>query len=81
MTGCTVSRYKLFETSPEMIEQELRPAVCEHRQTVIVHICIKIPVSVLFAFSYNAHLFLERDIKIQNLEHFFKGFKLRIDTT
>ena len=26
--GCTVSRYELFETSPETIEQELRPAVC-----------------------------------------------------
>ena len=30
MTGCTVSRYKQFETS-ETIEQELRPAVCEQR--------------------------------------------------
>ena len=28
MTGCTVSRYEQFETSPETIEQELRPAVC-----------------------------------------------------
>ena len=33
MTGCTVSRYAQLETSPETIEQELRPAVCEHRQT------------------------------------------------
>ena len=33
VTGCTVRRYKQLETSPEMIEQELRPAVCEHRQT------------------------------------------------
>ena len=31
--GCTVRRYKQLETSPETIEQELRPAVCEHRQT------------------------------------------------
>ena len=29
VTGCTVSRYEQFETSPETIEQELRPAVCE----------------------------------------------------
>ena len=28
VTGCTVSRYKQFETSSEPIEQELRPAVC-----------------------------------------------------
>ncbi len=26
-------RYDQFETSPEAIEQELRPAVCEHRRT------------------------------------------------
>ena len=31
--GCTVRRYKQLETSPETIEQELLPAVCEHRQT------------------------------------------------
>ncbi len=28
----TVRRYKQLETSPETIEQELRPAVCERRQ-------------------------------------------------
>ena len=34
VTGCiTVRRYKQLETSPKTIEQELRPAVCEHRQT------------------------------------------------
>ena len=33
MTGCTVRRYDQLETSPETIEQELRPAVCERRQT------------------------------------------------
>ena len=33
MTGCTVRRYEQLETSPETIEQELRPAVCEHKQT------------------------------------------------
>ena len=33
VTGCTVRRYKQLETSPETIEQELRPVVCEHRQT------------------------------------------------
>ena len=27
MTGCAFSRYEQFETSPETIEQELRPAV------------------------------------------------------
>ena len=33
VTGCTVRRYEQLETYPETIEQELRPAVCEHRQT------------------------------------------------
>ena len=42
MTGCTVSRYGQFETSPEMIEQELRPGVCEHRQTDIRRIIVLI---------------------------------------
>ena len=32
MTGCTSGEYGQFETSPEAIEQELRPAVCERRQ-------------------------------------------------
>ena len=27
VTGCAVSRYEQFETFPETIEQELRPAV------------------------------------------------------
>ena len=29
------SRYDQFETCPETLEQELRPAVCEQRQTEI----------------------------------------------
>ena len=33
MTGCSVRRYELLETSSETIQQELRPAVCERRQT------------------------------------------------
>ena len=33
MRGCTSVGYDQFETSPEAIEQELRPAVCERRQT------------------------------------------------
>ena len=32
VTGCTVRRYEQLEVSPETIEQELRPAVCERRQ-------------------------------------------------
>ena len=43
MTGCTSGGYDQFETSPEAIEQELRPAVCERRQIdlrqIIVWIC------------------------------------------
>ena len=33
MKGRNDSRYEQFEISPETVEQELRPAVCEHRQT------------------------------------------------
>ena len=33
MTGCTSGGYDQFEKSPKAIEQELRPAVCERRQT------------------------------------------------
>ena len=36
MTGCTSGGYDQLETSPETIEQELRPAVCERIQTVIL---------------------------------------------
>ena len=34
MRGSTSVGYDQFETSPEAIEQELRPAVCERRLTV-----------------------------------------------
>ena len=33
VTGCTSGGYDQLETSPETIDQELRPAVCERRQT------------------------------------------------
>ena len=33
MRGSTSVGYDQFETSPEAIEQELRPAVCERRRT------------------------------------------------
>ena len=33
MTGYTVRRYEQLETFPETIEQALRPAVCERRET------------------------------------------------
>ena len=32
MTGCTSGGYDQLDTNSEAIEQELRPAVCEHRQ-------------------------------------------------
>ena len=35
VTGYAFRRYEQFETSPEAIEQELRPAVCEHRQIYV----------------------------------------------
>ena len=34
MRGRNCRRYEQFETSPETIEQELRPAVCEQTATV-----------------------------------------------
>ena len=40
VTGCTSGGYDQFETSPEAIEQELRPAVCERRQTDLRQIIV-----------------------------------------
>ena len=45
MTGCTSGGYDQFETSPEAIEQELRPAVCERRQTDLRQIIVYITES------------------------------------
>ena len=36
VTGCTVTRYEQLDTSPDMIEQELRPAVCEQYRCCMV---------------------------------------------
>ena len=40
VTGCTSGGCDQFETSPEAIEQELRPALCERSQTYSVDIFI-----------------------------------------
>ena len=40
VTGYTSGGYDQFETSPEPIEQELRPAVCERRQTDLRRIIV-----------------------------------------
>ena len=40
VTGCTSGGYDQFDTSPEAIEQELRPAVCERRQTDLRQIIV-----------------------------------------
>ena len=42
MTGCTSGGCDQLETSPETIEQELRPAVCERRQTDLWRIIVQI---------------------------------------
>ena len=39
-TGSAFRRYEQFETSPETIERELRPAVCEQRQTGLRRIIV-----------------------------------------
>ena len=39
MTGCTSGGYAQLETSPETIGQELRPVVCERRQTDLWRFC------------------------------------------
>ena len=43
MTGCTSGGYDQFETSPEAIEQELRPAVCE-RDRLMANYSIDDPI-------------------------------------
>ena len=40
MTGYTVRRYEQLDTFHETIEQELRPAVCEYRQTDLRRIIV-----------------------------------------
>ena len=40
VTGCTSGVYDQLETSPEKIEHELRPAVCERRQTDLRQIIV-----------------------------------------
>ena len=40
VTGYTSGGYDQLETSPEAIEQELRPAVCERRQTDLRQIIV-----------------------------------------
>ena len=47
MTGYTVRRYEQLETFPETIEQELRPTVCEHRQTDLRRIIVSIGLDVM----------------------------------
>ena len=44
MRGYTVNRYEQFETSPETIQQELRPVVCEQRQTDLRRIIVEIVI-------------------------------------
>ena len=46
MRGSTSVGYDQFETSPEAIEQELRPAVCECRLTE--RLKVKDPVAYFF---------------------------------
>ena len=41
MTGCTSGGYDQLETSPETIDQELPPAVCERRQTDLWRIIVR----------------------------------------
>ena len=53
MTGCTVRRYEQLETSPGMIEQELRPAVCEHKHYSIHIYLFFCELVELFIDSFN----------------------------
>ena len=46
------SRYEQFEISPETIEQELRPVVCEQRQTDICKASYSIDCTKLFRLSF-----------------------------
>ena len=52
--GSTSVGYDQFETSPEAIEQELRPAVCERRPTdrLKANYSIDVGPNTLIAFFY-----------------------------
>ena len=58
MTGCTSGGYDQLETSPEAIEQELRPTVCECRQTDLRQIIDKSQTHIVKYYSkiLRAHL-------------------------
>ena len=47
MTGFTVRRYEQLETFPEMIEQELLPAVCDADRQTNFSIYFDINTSIL----------------------------------
>ena len=59
MRGKTDSRYEQFETSPEMIEQELRRAVCEQQNCnafSTLHFCV---LKVMFRYHFLDHFSTE----------------------
>ena len=71
VTGCTVCRYEQFESSPETIEQELRPAICGHQQTdlrriivLIKALCIFVDFFYHFVIARRAVSFLESYIVV-----------------
>ena len=52
MRGSTSVGYDQFETSPEAIEQELRPAVCERRLTDRLKTNYSIDYKYCFAMNH-----------------------------
>ena len=68
MTGSTSGGYDQFETSSEAIEQELRPAVCERRQTDLRQIIVYIMVVVVVIFVIVAVVFWSYSLSSQIFE-------------
>ena len=56
VTGSTSGGYDQLETSPETIEQELRPVVCERRQTDLWRIIVGLHIHItqtIYNFSFS----------------------------
>ena len=68
MRGCTSGGYDQLETSPETIEQELRPGVCERRQTYLENYCIDNKLYI-FCLSFEYKYTFKKKIVFNELEY------------
>ena len=66
MTGCTSGGYDQLETSSETIKQELRPAVCEHRQTDLRRIIVILVIIIFLMIYSTTKIFINKMMQIDH---------------